>query len=116
MPGCVLRAGGPTFSPADFVDAFPVANIAVRGGTLIVSVSQRDGHDFSGQVLDAIAYLHTHESAIRQLLGQPGVQAYLDFGVYYKAAFCQSSAFAPELVAAAGILGLGLEISMYASP
>jgi hypothetical protein len=116
MSGCVLRASGPSFSPSEFLAAFPVANVSVRGETLIVSGSDRDGGDFSGQVHDALAYLKTHEQAVRRLMACPNIGANLDFGVWHKDVFSQSSSFPVELVRLAGALGLGLEVSMYATP
>jgi hypothetical protein len=104
------------FSPAEFLATFPVANVSARGETLIVSVSDCDGGDFSGQVRDAVAYLKNHEQALRRLLAYPNIGVNLDFGVWRKDAFSQSSFFPVELVRLAGVLGLGLEISMYAVP
>ena len=116
MPGCVLRASGSSFSPAEFLALFPGATISTRGGTLIAPVSACDGGDFGGQVHDAIAYLEIHEQAVQGLLGHPDTHANLDFGVWCKDVFSQSSLFPKELVMLAGALGLGLEVSMYAAP
>jgi len=116
MPGCVLRASGSSFAPTEFLGLFPGANVATRGGTLIAPVSDCDGGDFDGQVHDAIAYLKSHEQAVRGLLKQPNTRANLDFGVWCKDVYSQSSLFPKELVTLAGALGLGLEVSMYAAP
>ena len=116
MPGCVLRASGSSFSPDEFLSLFPGANISTRGGTLIAPVSHCDGGDFGGQVHDAIAYLKIHEQAVQRLFKHPNTHANLDFGVWCKDVFSQSSLFPKELVRLAGALGLGLEVSMYAAP
>ena len=116
MPGCALRAsGGEAFVPGNHVALFPVANISPEAPVLIVPVSDCDGGDLPGQVRDAVKFLATHERAIMSLLSGPGVSASLDFGVWSKDTWCQSTVFPPELVAAAGAIGLGLEVSMYAS-
>jgi hypothetical protein len=116
MPGCVLRASGSSFSPVEFIALFPSANISTRGGTLIAPVSDCDGGNFGGQVRDAIAYLETQRTAVQALLMHPGTRANLDFGVWCKDVFSQSSLFPKELVMLAGALGLGLEVSMYFPP
>ena len=112
----VVGRSGPSFSPSEFFAAFPLANVSSRGETLIASVSDRDGGDFSGQVHDAVAYLKNHEKAISLLLAYPNIGVTLDFGVWRKDVFSQSSSFPAELVRLAGALGLGLEVSMYANP
>ncbi len=113
MPGCVLRAAGPSFTPSDFVARFPVAHIITRGNALNISVSDRDGDEFDGQVADAIEYLKVHEEAIRGLLSQTGIRASLDFGVWNKEQWSQCCHFPAELTKLAGALNLGLEISIY---
>jgi hypothetical protein len=113
MPGCVLRASGPTFAPSDFVAKFLAAHINTRGNALVVPISIRDGDEFYGQVADAIEYLKVHEEVIRELLSQTGVCASLDFGVWNKEQWSQNCVFPAELVRLAGAVNLGLEISMY---
>ena len=113
MPGCVLRAAGPSFTPSDFVARFPVAYVITRGNALNIPISDRDGDEFDGQVADAIEYLKVHEEAIRVLLSQTGIRANLDFGVWNKEQWSQNCHFPKELVKLAGALNLGLEISMY---
>jgi hypothetical protein len=116
MPGCVLRAAGPSFTPRDFVAKFPVAYVTTRGDALNISISDRDGDEFDGQVADAIEYLKVHEDAIRVLLSQTGMRANLDFGVWNKEQWSQSCYFPVELVKLAGALSLGLEITTYGAP
>ena len=113
MPGCVLRAAGPSFTPSDFVARFPLAYVISRGNALNISISDRDGNEFDGQVSDAVEYLKVHDEAIRVLLSQTGIRANLDFGVWNKAQWSQCCHFPPELVKLAGALSLGLGISMY---
>jgi hypothetical protein len=101
MPGCVLRAAGPSFTPRDFVAKFPVAYVTTRVDALNISISDRDGDEFD---------------AIRVLLSQTGMRANLDFGVWNKEQWSQSCYFPVELVKLAGALSLGLEITTYGAP
>ncbi|MGY1459837.1 MULTISPECIES: hypothetical protein [unclassified Luteimonas] len=114
MAGCVLRAAGPAFAPEAFLASFPLPDANHRESSLNVLVSDRDGDDLSGQVLDALSFLREHAAAVKALVALPGVSASLDFGLWQKDTMSQSVSFAPDLVALAGELGLGLEASLYA--
>ena len=81
---------------------------------LNVLVSEKDGDDLSGQVQDALAFLQAHAQAI-QALCMASAGATLDFGLWRKDTLSQSVRFPPDLVVAAGNLGLGLEASIYTS-
>ena len=112
MPGCVLRATSHSFSPVDFLSQFPVLNASHRGNSLNVRVSDNDGDCLPAQVEDALTFLRAHRSLILALCAAAG-GATLDFGLWRKDTFSQSARLPPELVAAAGELGLGLEVSIY---
>jgi hypothetical protein len=83
-----------------------------------VDVSDATWEDVREQVKDAIAFLDEHEEAIKMLRAAPGVEDMrLDFAVDLRIdrvhIFGQYDYFPPELVARAGALGLGLELSIY---
>lgn len=83
-----------------------------------VDVSRYSGADFTGQVIDAIAFLKEHEQVIAKLRSSPGVDDIrLDFPIDLRIdrhnIMAQFEYFPPELVSLAGLLGLGLEMSIY---
>lgn len=112
MPGCVLRATFSSFSPADFLAGYPALEASHRGNALNMLVSDKDGDDLPGQVQDALAFLQAHRSAV-QALCAAAAGATLDFGLWRKDTVSQSAELPPDLVAAAGELGLGLGVSVY---
>ena len=114
MPGCVLRAMSHSFTPVDFLSHHPLLSASHRGNALNVRVSDKDGDNLLAQVEDALLFLEANRSMILALCNAAG-SATLDFGLWRKDAFSQSARLPPNLVAAAGKLGLGLEISIYDS-
>lgn len=116
MPGCVLRADGEAFDPGAFLSRFPIPGASVRGAGFSALVSDRPGDDLPGQCCDAVSFLRANAAALRELtplLGTEGVA--LDFGVWRKDTLSQYLRFPAELVALAGALCIGLEISVYAA-
>ena len=127
MPGCVLRASGDYFEPQVFLNdsAFVPCNVFRKGerkaenrswssSGFTVVVSEASGEDLAQQIQDAIEFLGMHKEEVVRLTrfeGLDGVE--LDFGVNRKNGFLQSSYLPPELVALAGALGVGVEISIY---
>ncbi|MBV9657320.1 MAG: hypothetical protein JO295_04335 [Verrucomicrobia bacterium] len=126
MPGCVLHVSGYDFD----VDAFLASSnlrpyyIHHRGeigrrsqrftdSGFSLDVSAADG-DFRAEATDAMAYLATHEAELQRLHDFPGVtDMRLDFGYYFRNVAVQVDYFPPDLLARAGRLGIGIELSLY---
>ena len=127
MPGCVLRASGAKFLPAEFLarSSFRPCNVfhagAPRGGASVwttsgftVEVSAASGEELDTQIEDALAFLHRHSDELNRLANMNELEDLrLDFGVSRKNGFLQSSYLPPELVRLAGKLNIGIEISIY---
>ncbi len=127
MPGCVLRVSGDDFRPRSFLkdSGFAPCNVFRKGGRkakdrvwnasgFTVVVSEASGGDFGRQVRDAVEFLLKHQEELARLVRYAGLQdARLDFGVSREGGFLQSSYLPPELLALAGALGVGIEISLY---
>ena len=84
----------------------------------VVDVTRDRGAGLVDQAPAAIAFLKEHEEALARLHSAPGVEDMrLDFPVDQRIdpqhVMIQFDYFPPELVALAGALGLGLEISLY---
>ena len=126
---CVLRAYGDSFAPQQFLllSTLDPCNVFRKGerksekttwnsSGLTVPVSECEFDDFQGQIRDAISFLTVHRDELLRLRSFPGVDGLLlDFPVYRRDVFVQSQSFPSELVALAGELGLGLELSIYVS-
>ena len=128
MPGCVLRVSGDDFQ----VDAFLAGSnlrpfrVHHRGDTsrrsslytnsgLSLHVSSADG-DLDAEISDAVAFLTTHEAELQRLHDFPGVtDLRLDFGYYQRNVAAQFDYLPPDLLARAGKLGIGIELSLYAA-
>jgi hypothetical protein len=81
-----------------------------------VTVSRADFTNLERQIRDALAFLKKHKRDIRRAGRAVGVeQMTLDFGIARRDVAAQFDYFPPELVSAAGQLGLGLELSQYPS-
>ena len=66
------------------------------------------------QIRDAIKFLERHKRQLRRLSRLPGVETLtLDFGVARRDVPAQFDYFPPNLLLAAGKLGIGLELSWY---
>ena len=127
MAGCVLRVTGDDFQAEKFLEGSTLAacNIFRKGqpkaknrvwdtSGITFVVSDASGEDFARQVLDAIEFLKSNRHELSRLRGFSGVKGIkLDFGVYRKDGFLQSSVFPPELITLAGNLGIGIELSIY---
>jgi hypothetical protein len=126
MPGCVLHVTGDDFA----VDAFLAESslrpyrVHHRGETrcragafpdsgLSLAISDADGQ-LSEEVADATRFLTEHEPELRRLQSFPGVtDLRLDFGYYAREVAAQFDYLPPELLARAGSLGIGIELSLY---
>ena len=127
MPGCVLRASGAKFLPAEFLarSSFSPCNVFHSGeprnrasvwntSGFTVEVSAASGEEFDKQIEDALAFLHRHSDELNLLANMNELEDLrLDFGVSRKHGFLQSSYLPPELVRLAGKLNIGIEISIY---
>jgi hypothetical protein len=77
-------------------------------------VSSAGFDDLPGQVADAMTFLRGNESGIRAAVAFPGVEwAQLDFAVDHADVAIDCKYLKPELLALAGGLGLGIELSLY---
>jgi hypothetical protein len=133
---CVLRAVGTTFDPDAFLStsSLPRAE-AYRAGEprlprtqphgpryqrsgLTIGVSEAEWDDLPSQVLDALNFLRAHREEVSQLVAFPGVEAVkLDFPCPVRAdgvsVLAQFEYLPPALLAEAGTLGVGIELSLY---
>jgi hypothetical protein len=127
MAGCVLRATGDNFQAEKFLEDSTLApcNVLRKGqprarnrvwdsSGITVVVSDASGDDLAGQVREAIEFLKLNRKELSRLRGFDGMEEMgLDFGVYRKNGFLQSSVFPAELIALAGDLEMGIELSIY---
>ena len=127
MPGCVLRASGAKFLPAEFLarSSFTPCNVfhsgEPRGSASVwdtsgftVEVSAASGEEFHKQIEDAILFLHRYRDELNLLAQMKELEDLrLDFGVSRKNGFLQCSYLPPELLRLAGNLRIGIEISIY---
>lgn len=127
MPGCVLRASGDEFVPADFLSQsfFNPCNVFLinerRGSSSVwptsgftVDVSSTSGDEIEKQIEDALEFLNRYRDELTRLFDMPGLtDLRLDFGVNRKNVFVQSSYFPPALLNVAASLNVGIEISIY---
>jgi len=79
-----------------------------------IEVSGADFTNLKRQIRDAVSFLTRHRLALRRLGRIAGVERLtLDFGVADRDVAAQFDYFPPELITAAGSLGIGIEISRY---
>lgn len=77
-------------------------------------VSDADFDQFKIQKEEAIAFLAANRQELQRLMSLPGIEGgCLDFGIYQRDVPVQCDHFPVELVAMAGELGLGIELSQY---
>jgi hypothetical protein len=129
---CVLRVSGKNFDARAYAQRsrLPIATVHVRGeprlprtrpsgerhktSGVVIDVSSADFESLKRQIKQAIRFLAAHRSALRGLRRVVGVETItLDFGVADRPVAAQFDYFPPELITAAGSLGIGLEISRY---
>jgi hypothetical protein len=128
---CVLRVSGKTFASRSYAarTTLPVIRAYARGEAreagpvtgrkhsasgVDVEVSRADAANLTRQIRDAIAFLERHRRALSRLRRTSGVEEItLDFGIAARDAAAQFDYFPPELLLAAGRLGIGLEVSRY---
>lgn len=134
MPGCVLRASGQDFDVEKFLATSPFNSCTVfRKGeptsarlkklrvqsdfNLVVSDDAIGGRE-SKQISEAAAFVKANRDELLRLVNWPGVESVaMDFGWNFD--FGQSLAlsnfFPPELLADCGKIGIGIEVSVYAT-
>jgi hypothetical protein len=128
MPGCVFHVSGEDFD----VDAF-LADSGLRPyrvhhrgepsrsgnyphSGFSLDVSDVDG-DLKAEIADATNFLSAHEDELLRLRGFAGVSDMrLDFGYYRREVVGQFDYLPPSLIALAGRCGIGIELSLYATP
>ena len=129
MPGCVLRAFGPSFDVDGFLATsnLPVIRVFRRGERVSrrseelkysgfnVNVSDQDGSRVPMQVREAIEFLDRHIDELEALAARDDVEVmYLDFGWDFPLkSNGQWNRFPIELVRRCSRLGLGIEVSVY---
>lgn len=114
MSGCMLQASGKGFRAADFIAKHPMTGARAKGSLLVVLVSEKDGADLSGQIADAMFFLSSNAKALRALIDEFGCAVSLGFGVWQKkGTLSQSVSFPASLIATAGALRIGIEVSLY---
>jgi hypothetical protein len=127
MPGCVLRATGDNFRVEKLLEASSLipCNVFRKGerksssrvwetSGITIAVSDSDGSDLASQISCAIEFLRDNRDELLRLRKFDGVEEMeLDFGIYRQNSFLQSNLFPAELVAIAGDLQIGIELSIY---
>lgn len=79
-----------------------------------VVASDADFDQFARQEAEATDFLRNHFEQLRRLRTFPGVESVtLDFGIERRNVYLQCDSLSPELIAAAGSLGLGISLSTY---
>ena len=115
MAGCMLQASGKGFRAAEFIAKHPITGARDKGSLLVIMVSDKDGADLPGQIADAMFFLSTNAEALRTLKEEFGCTATLNFGVWQKGIPSQTVSFPASLVATAGALRIGIDVSLYAA-
>lgn len=128
----VLRVSGLAFDPDRFCVGSDLRPCKIyRRGEPVFPASQPEGrrNDSSGmnvivseagfaelplQIEEATAFLEAHREELARLRDFPGVEAMtLDFGIARRDVVVQCDYLPPELLRAAGELGIGIELSQY---
>jgi hypothetical protein len=106
VPDKVYRRGEPRFGHGQ-----KKAN-SDSGASFVVSLAEVD--EFEAQKNGARIFLADKRDDLRKIMKWPGVcDAWLDFGIKKYDVPAQFEQFDPELLKAAGDLGVGIEISLY---
>jgi hypothetical protein len=138
MPGAVLHVVGEAFDPRPTLVGMslepysefrkgekyfpddPRSERRHRVGGFKCDVSAVDGV-LADEVIDAIAFLRRHYDDLARLGNIPEVESmYIDFGHYLRideeTVVAQSDFLPPALLKLAGVLGIGIELSLYPKP
>jgi hypothetical protein len=107
---CILRISAPDIERR--LAAVRVQPYRLGRGTAHFKVSDREFEDLPGQVEDALEFLKQHSHELRSVIAS-GAKGSLDFAVHIPAQGFATRSFPAALVEAAGIAGLGLDLSAY---
>jgi len=131
---CVLRAAGTDFRVEEFLKTSTLVPSRTyrrgepvlatrpegkrsRASGIVVSISEAPWSDLPAQVADAEQFLRANREELSRLRSFPGVEdVALDFPIYQRVGqgvWMQTDSFPASLVAIAGELGLGLDLSIY---
>jgi hypothetical protein len=84
------------------------------------SVSERDWDDLPGQITDAVRFLQRYKAKLKQLREEYKVDLSLDFPYHVRIGTnnvaVQCDFLPPKLIALAGELGIGIELTLYPAP
>jgi hypothetical protein len=127
---CVLRVSGCNFEVDEFLSKSTLTPIVVvrRGESQYtnspiptasgfhVAVSDADFSQLQAQIDDSVQFLELYEGELARLVAFPGVErTALDFGIEERDVAAQSENFPPNLLSAAGNLGIWLAFTLYPS-
>jgi hypothetical protein len=109
LPVCAVKRRGEPVCPASRPDGRSHERSGVH-----VSMSNAGFGEFARQVAEATTLLQSEAEQVRRLCQFPGVEdVTLDFGISRRDVPVQCDYLTPELVRAAGSLGLAIELSQY---
>ena len=108
---CVLRVSGPGLNAS--LSKISLEPYRLEDGVAHFHVSDADFGDFQAQVKDAIAFLQSHMTDVKLMIGQIGASGVLDFAIEWRDVSVQFDSLPAALVREAGNLGLALELSHY---
>ena len=130
---CVLRVSGERFDPETFLASSALVPTKVfhrgepsvlrsrgpsRSSGFVVPVSDRSWSDLQGQIDDGVAFLRRNRVDLLRLTGDPTVDdVRLDFPTRLRldgeTVMAQFDYLPPVLIAEAGSLKIGIELSLY---
>lgn len=108
---CVLRIAAPDIERA--LARVTIAPYRVEKGTAHFDVSDAGFDELPTQIKDALVYLRANGADVQALMSVPGATGELDFATETEADRFESRRLPPDLVRAAGDLGLELCVSGY---
>ena len=133
---CTLRIGGPEFDVDEFLKrfSFEASSVFRKGAprrphadpsgpvidesSVCIAASDAEWSDLPGQIRDVEAFLSVNREELREVAKLPQLEQFvLDFPIELRAGCgeiaAQSDRFPASLVAAAGSIGLALELTIY---
>jgi hypothetical protein len=135
---CILRVSGSDLIPADLLRGSslavdrqwnkgeprrargPASTQFQKDGGFTVVLSEADGDEVPAQIADALVYLSANAGELEPILSHRSIEArYIDFAWWFPVnadgPAAQVCRFPVELLALCSKLGLGLEVSVYAT-
>jgi hypothetical protein len=107
---CILRISAPHIERR--LAATRIRPYRLERGTAHFKVSDREFEDLSGQVEDALEFLKQHSNDLQSVMAS-SAKGSLDFAVSIPSQGFATRSFPASLVAAAGAVGLGLDLTAY---